>query len=234
MQTSQSCVTGGKLNVVAAVSSPPVSQITYLQAPQVRSTLTTPVNFTITSKVARNAGSPIPSPVPSLVSSSVTMVKGAAVGPYNLYSGSASIASTAGTKYGVSSGSFSDTFKDPADLGSVCASAPPTASSSTSTSVSSTKTSSSTSSATPTLSHKPTIGAYSFQGCYTEGDGVRALSGASLYNYTGSKYSEALIVALKSHLNLKTWSHEPSSVYASFVRRVLTFPSDTGTVCSRL
>jgi hypothetical protein len=147
------------------------------------------VNFTITQKVARNSGSPIPSPVPSLVSSSLTMVKGAAIGPYNLYSGTAAIASISGTKYGVSSGSFSDAFKDPADLGSVCASAPPTASSSSSTSVSSTQTSTSTSSsATPTLAHKPKVGAYSFQGCYTEGDGVRALSAASFYNYTGSMY----------------------------------------------
>jgi hypothetical protein len=31
---------------------------------------------------------------------------------------------------------------------------------------------------------KPTIGAYSFQGCYTEGTGVKALTGASFYNYT--------------------------------------------------
>lgn len=114
------------------------------------------------------------------------MTKGAAVGPYNLYSGTAAIAGITGAKYDVTSGTFSDTFKDPADLGSVCASVPPVASSTTSASVSSTKTSSSTSSPpTPTLAHKPIIGAYSFQGCYTEGDGVRALDQASFFNYTG-------------------------------------------------
>jgi hypothetical protein len=199
--------------------------------------------------VARNDGSPIPSPLPSLVSSSVTMVKGAAIGPYNLYSGSTAIASVTGTKYGVSSGSFSDTFKDPADLGSVCASAPPTASSSSSTSLSSTKTSSSTSSsATPTLAHKPTIGAYSFQGCYTEGDGVRALSGASFYNYTGSMYSRSHPLPFQPNLGVQEHFplKEPISnveiclvtnaplciYYASLFRRILTFPSDTGTVCS--
>jgi hypothetical protein len=31
---------------------------------------------------------------------------------------------------------------------------------------------------------KPTVGAYTFQGCYTEGTNVRALTGASFYNYT--------------------------------------------------
>ena len=150
---------------------------------QVRSTVTTAVNMTVTQKVARSGGSPIPSPLPSLVSTSSIMTKGAAVGPYTLYSVSMSGVTATGNKYGVSSGSFSDTFKDLADLGSVCAASPPPASSSTSTSASSTKTSTS-SSATPTLAIKPTVGAYTFQGCYTEGDGVRALTGAFSYNYT--------------------------------------------------
>lgn len=35
-----------------------------------------------------------------------------------------------------------------------------------------------------TLAISKTVGEYAFQGCYTEGNGVRALSGASFYNYT--------------------------------------------------
>ena len=150
--------------------------------------------MTVTQKVARNAGSPIPSPVPSLVTSAITMVQGAAIGPYNLYSASYAVSSVTGTKYGVSSGSFSDTFKDLANLGTVCASAPPVASSSPSTSISSTKTSASTSSsATPTLGNRQVIGAYSFQGCYTEGSNIRALTGASFYNYTGMTLEQCMV-----------------------------------------
>ncbi|KAG0649039.1 WSC domain-containing [Hyphodiscus hymeniophilus] len=172
VQTPQSCIANGKLTVVAAV----------------RSTVTTPVNMTVTQKVAQTAGSPITSPLPSLVSTSSIMTKGAAVGPYTLYSVSMTGVTVAGTKYGVSSGSVSDAFKDLSDLGTACAASPPVASSSTSTSASSTKTSTSTStlsSVTPTLAVKLTIGAYSFQGCYTEGNGVRALAAGSYYNYTG-------------------------------------------------
>jgi hypothetical protein len=74
----------------------------------------------VTQKVARNEGSPTPSPVPSLVSTTVTMVSGATIGPYKLYSGSSAVASNKGVKYGVTDGLFSDTFKDAADLGDTC------------------------------------------------------------------------------------------------------------------
>lgn len=107
----------------------------------VRSTVTTPVNMTLTQKLPRNEGSPIPSPVPVLSTSSIIMTKGAAIGPYNLYSGSAPISALTGAKYGVAAGSAKDDFKNAADLGAVCASAPPAATS-TSSSSSSTKTSS--------------------------------------------------------------------------------------------
>ena len=138
-------------------------------------------------KVARPSGTP----VPSLVNATVAMASGASFGPYTLYSATYAIASTVGTKYGVSSGSFADTFKDAGDLGATCApfgtTAPSNTSSSSSiiptTSSSITSTSSSPTSS-PTLGVKPTVGAYSFQGCYTEGTNVRALTGASFYNYT--------------------------------------------------
>ena len=171
VQTPQSCLSNGNLTVLAAI----------------RSTVTTPVSMSVTQKVARNSGSPIASPVPSLVNATIAMIKGAAIGPsYNIYSASYTIASAVGTKYGVTSGPSSDTFKDPADLGATCSTLGATAPSSTSSSSSvvSTSTSSSATS-TPTLGIKKTIGAYSFQGCYTEGDGIRALTGAVFYNYTG-------------------------------------------------
>lgn len=76
--------------------------------------------MTVTQKVARNEGSPTPSPVPSLVSTTVTMELGATIGPYKLYSGSSTVASTKGVKYGVTSGQFSDTFKDAVELGATC------------------------------------------------------------------------------------------------------------------
>ena len=143
------------------------------------------MNLNATWKVARTAGNPIVSPVPSLVSSSLILTKGAAIGPYNIYSGSVTIGSASGAKFGVASGTLADDFKDPSVLGTACAALGTTVPSSTSSSVISTKTSTSTSaSATPTLTHVKTVGPYSFLGCYTEGTGVRALAGASFYNYT--------------------------------------------------
>lgn len=77
-------------------------------------------------------------------------------------------------------------------------SSPKSSVSSTSTSVSSTsKSSSSISSssatATPTLGIKQTVGAYSFQGCWTEATNVRALSGASFYDYDAMTLEECSI-----------------------------------------
>lgn len=156
---------------------------------QVRATVTTPVSLNVTQKVPRTAGTPIVSPVPSLVSSTFSMVQGAAIGPYNIYSGSASINSASGTKYGVVSGAFSDTFKDASALGTACSPLGTAVPSSTSSSVVSSSTlattTSSSATATPTLAHKQTVGLYTFLGCYTEATNIRALSAASFYNYTG-------------------------------------------------
>jgi hypothetical protein len=46
--------------------------------------------------------------------------------------------------------------------------------------------------ATPTLGIKQTIGTYTFQGCYTEGTNIRALTGAVFYNYTGMTLEQCL------------------------------------------
>lgn len=48
------------------------------------------------------------------------MEQGDSIGPYTLYSGSSEISSVSGAKYGVSSGQYSDFFKDPAGLGDTC------------------------------------------------------------------------------------------------------------------
>ena len=108
------------------------------------------------------------------------MVQGASFGPYSLYSGSYTITAAVGTKYGAVSDAFADTFKDVSDLGATCQPLGTTVPSSTSTTVSSTSTSTSAS-ASATLGIKPVIGAYSFQGCYTEATSVRALTGAAFF-----------------------------------------------------
>lgn len=76
--------------------------------------------MTVTQKVPRNGGAPTPSPVPSLISATVEMVPGATMGPYILYGGSSTLHSPFGVKYGVTSGQYSDTFKDAGDLGDAC------------------------------------------------------------------------------------------------------------------
>merc|ERR1711881_391681 len=167
----QSCLSGTNLTGVAAV----------------RTGITSPVSLGVSQKVARTGGVP----VPALSNATVTMVKGATIGPYSIYSGSSTIASAAGTKYGVSSGLFADDFKDPASLGATCAPIGTVAPSSTSSSVVSTSQSSTSSrassttssTAVPTPVHKPIVGKYSFQGCFTEGTGVRALADAAFVDY---------------------------------------------------
>ncbi|CZR57380.1 related to beta-1,3 exoglucanase precursor [Phialocephala subalpina] len=188
VQTPQSCYANGNLTVVAAV----------------RSSVTTALNVTVTQKIASTAGSPIVSPIPSLSTATLSMTKGATIGSYVIYSGSASVASVAGAKFGAVSGSSGDDFKDVSVVGAVCSPLGTSAPSSTSSSVVSTSSSSvlssssssklsssssvtstsSSATSTPTLAHKQTVGAYTFQGCYTEGTGVRALTSASFYNYT--------------------------------------------------
>lgn len=152
---------------------------------KVRNTVTNSPTLNVTQKISVVGGKPIASPLPTLSTSSASMVRGATSGPYNVYSASYTLGSSSGTKYGVAADTFSDTFKNVSDLGTTCqplGTIPPT---STSTSVSSTSTSISASeSATVSLGIKPTIATYSFQGCYTEGTSGRALSGASFYDYS--------------------------------------------------
>lgn len=192
VQTPQSCLSGGKLTITAAI----------------RTTSTTAGNLTVTQRLPPTGGNPIPSPLPVLSSSSVIMTAGSTYGSYKLYTGSLTVGSNSGTKYGVESGSFGDTFKDASDLTATCqpfgtmpssssstvSSTSTGSSSSRSSSISTTSTSSRSStvsttsssvSPTATLSHKPTVGGYTFQGCYTEGNGVRALSGGAFYDYAG-------------------------------------------------
>lgn len=76
--------------------------------------------MTVTQKVPRKEGSPTPSPVPFLVTKTVTLASGATVGPYTLYSGSYAVDSPYAAKYGVESGQYSDTFKDVKELGHTC------------------------------------------------------------------------------------------------------------------
>lgn len=127
---------------------------------QVRSTVITPVVLGVTEKIPRAAATP----VPSLLSTSVTMTPGATLGPYTFYNATYAISQTTGAKFGVSSGSFADTFKDVTALAASCAAGPPQA--------------------PQVLGHKATVGLYKFQGCYTEATGMRALSDKSTVNST--------------------------------------------------
>ncbi|KAF4633357.1 hypothetical protein G7Y89_g4765 [Cudoniella acicularis] len=159
-QSPQSCLNDGNLTVYAAV----------------RSTVTTPVSMVVTQKVARASGTP----VPALVNATTTMVQGSSIGPYNIYSASYTISSTNGTKFGVYSGSFADDFKDASALGSACAPLSSTAPTSSSTSAT----------PVPTLAVKPTVGAYTFLGCYTEATNARALTGYAYYDYPAMTLEE--------------------------------------------
>lgn len=100
-------------------------------------------------------------------------------------SGPSSISSILSQSSGVSLSSASSSTLS--DLPSGSASNTQSSSSSFPSSVGSISSSSTTSSApTPsqTLAISRIVGKYAFQGCYTEGNGARALSGASFYNYT--------------------------------------------------
>ncbi|KAL3419570.1 WSC domain-containing protein-like protein 5 [Phlyctema vagabunda] len=167
----QSClVQSGSMTVVAAV----------------RNTISTAPTLDLSLKTARSGV-----PVPALLTSSLAMTKGSTIGSYTLYSVSASLTSDqlSNTQFDVSAGTVKDQFKASNGMGAVCSPLGTSASTSTSstTSRSSTSSTSRTSTTSPTQTapaHKPTIGAYTLQGCYTEGNGVRALSGASLIDYT--------------------------------------------------
>jgi hypothetical protein len=161
-----------------------------------------PVNLGISYLVPRNTRDG--NPVPALNNVTVAMTKGSCVGQYTFYSASYSIPGglSYNAKLDIVSGSgahaVSDSFNAASELGGTCGSfaggvacggstSSSTSSSSASTSSTSTSKSSSTTStgtssstsAAPTLSHRSKIGAYNLVGCWTEGQGTRALTGAA-------------------------------------------------------
>ncbi|KAI9894440.1 MAG: hypothetical protein M1814_003198 [Vezdaea aestivalis] len=169
-QSPQSCLSGSNLTVVAAVRN--------TQSPS-------SVDLTVTTKVPRDG-----LPVPSLVSTTVSMVQQSTIGPYTLYSGSFMLNGQAGNnKFDVSIGSgtgrIADAFKNTADLGTVCLPLSSTGPNTTSfsTSASSTSSSSTSSTASSTSSAPTTTAAnYAYEGCFTDMGNPRALSGASSSN----------------------------------------------------
>ncbi|KAL8358328.1 hypothetical protein RB601_009639 [Gaeumannomyces tritici] len=140
------------------------------------------------------------SPAPKLNTDSATMTKGNCVGGYTFFSASYTIAGgrSYAARLDINSGSgadvVSDAFNLGADLGGTCqpftgsqtcasvtVSSVIPSSTSTSTTASSTTTSTTP---TATLAHRQTISGYNLVSCWTEGSGVRALSGAS-FAYDG-------------------------------------------------
>ena len=105
LQSPQSCLASNSLKVVAAV----------------RSTSAGPASLDLTLKVPRTGII-----VPALQAQSVAMSKGAAVGPYTLYSATYTLdaSQTQNTKFDVSLGSgtakVADSFKNAGDLGATC------------------------------------------------------------------------------------------------------------------
>ena len=102
----QSCLdqTAGNLTVVTAV----------------RSTLTATPTLDLILKVPRYSTSGVP--VPELSPATISMVKGATIGPYRLYSVSTTISQYQylTTSYNVSVGTAADMFKQTSDLGNIC------------------------------------------------------------------------------------------------------------------
>ncbi|EPE35609.1 Heme-dependent peroxidase [Glarea lozoyensis ATCC 20868] len=130
----QSCSTNRNLQITAAVR-------TGTPAP----------TLTLTQKIPRAGGIP----VPALSTSTATMTKGVTVGEYEIYSGTIAVSSPTGAKFGVSSGSFADDFKDVEWLGGTCT--PFEGSSSSSSSMSSTASSSTSSTPSSTISSLSTL-----------------------------------------------------------------------------
>ncbi|KAB5563368.1 heme peroxidase [Coniochaeta sp. 2T2.1] len=159
-----------------------------------------PVNLGVSYLVPRNTANG--NPVPALNSATIAMTKGNCVGQYTFYTASYTIAGgkSFNAKLDIVSGSganaVADSFNAASELAGTCVafsggvacgdsgSSSTSSSSSLSTSISQTSstTSVSTSSSTstvPTLGHRSKIGAYALVGCWTEGQGTRALTGAS-------------------------------------------------------
>ena len=129
-------------------------------------------------------------PVPLLNDAAVAMTKGDCVGQYTFYSASYTIPGgiSYNARLSVTAGSHAQDFVKASDLGGTCGTftggatcgavtissvAPSSTTSATSATITS-----STATVVPTPAIKPTVGGYVFVNCWTEGTGVRALSGA--------------------------------------------------------
>ncbi|KAK3308814.1 uncharacterized protein B0T15DRAFT_411620 [Chaetomium strumarium] len=162
-----------------------------------------PVNLGVSYLVPRNTTNG--NPVPALTEATIPMAEGDCVGQYTFYTASFTVigGQSYNARISVSAGSgataYTDDFNKASELSGTCGtfsggatcsnitvtstSSLPTSTSSVSvtgsTSVPATTTSSSSSTGIPTPAIKPTVGGYVFVDCWTEGTGVRALSGAA-------------------------------------------------------
>ena len=135
-----------------------------------------PVKLGISYKVAPADGAS--NPVPRLENVEVAMTQGDCVGAYTLYTasytipGGLSYASKLDIISGEGEGAFTDAFNDAVDIGGSCMSfSQPPASACTTIPVV----------PVPTEpARKNTVGGYRLAGCFTEGDGVRALDGKAV------------------------------------------------------
>lgn len=161
----------------------------------VRNDITATPDLFVSYLQPRNDGK---NPVPILANATIAMTQGDCVGVYTFYSASYTIPGglSHNAKLTVSAGSETDDFNDASDITGTCQPytgsatcstnvTPSSVSSSATATSTSTRSSTSTSATgTPTPSIKPTVGGYNFVSCWTEGTGVRALSGA-VYAYDG-------------------------------------------------
>ncbi|KAI4092317.1 MAG: hypothetical protein LQ344_003562 [Seirophora lacunosa] len=135
---------------------------------------------------------------PALQSQTVALTRESTVGPYNIVTGTYTLdsAQVQTTKFDITSGQASDSFKSTGDLGTACVPLDSTSPSSTSFPSSTISSSSSSSSSkpttlqistrststtmtstTPSTPSTPAFPGYSYQGCYTDSVSARVLTG---------------------------------------------------------